>query len=119
MRMSYVRGTLANSGLPLERIPPLNGKLALRYDTQPLNLHFTARYSDDQQRLGEFEEKTDGYIVYNAGLQLMFSMWQLQHQLVVTVENIFNIEYRQHLSRIKSVMPEPGRNIKFLYRLMF
>ena len=119
MRMSYVRGTLANSGLPLERIPPLNGKVALRYDTQPLNLHFTARYSDDQQRLGEFEEKTDGYIVYNAGLQFMFSMWQLQHQLVVTVENIFNTEYRQHLSRIKSVMPEPGRNIKFLYRLMF
>ena len=117
--MSYVKGTLATSKLPLERIPPLNGKVGLRYVTQPLNLHLTARFSDNQQRLGEFEEETDGYIVYDAGLQLTFPRWRLQHQSVVVVENIFNTEYRQHLSRIKSVMPEPGRNIKFLYRLMF
>ena len=117
--MSYVRGTLAISGSPLERIPPLNGKVALRYVTQPLNLHFTARISDDQHRLGEFEESTDGYIVYDAGIQLSFPAWYLQHQTVFTVENIFDTEYRQHLSRIKSVMPEPGRNIKLLYRLTF
>ena len=116
---SYVRGTLADSGSPLERIPPLNGKVALRYVTQPLNLHFTARFSDGQYRLGDFEEATDGYIVYDAGLQFSFPWWQLQHQAVVTVENIFDTEYRQHLSRIKSVMPEPGRNVKLLYRLIF
>ena len=119
VRMSYVRGTLATSELPLERIPPLNGKVALRYGRQPLNLHITARFSDDQLRLGEFEEVTDGYIVYDAGFQLSFPIWELQHQAVVTVENIFDTEYRQHLSRIKSVMPEPGRNVKFLYRLNF
>ena len=117
--MSYVRGTLTASESPLERIPPLNGKVALRYVTQPLNLHFTARFSDGQHRLGEFEETTDGYIVYDAGIQFAFPVWQLQHQAVVTVENIFDTEYRQHLSRIKSVMPEPGRNVKLLYRLIF
>jgi iron complex outermembrane receptor protein len=119
VRMSYVRGTLVTSALPLERIPPLNGKVALRYGRQPLNLHITARFSDDQLRLGEFEEATDGYIVYDAGFQLSFPIWELQHQAVVTVENIFDTEYRQHLSRIKSVMPEPGRNVKLLYRLNF
>ncbi len=117
--MSYVKGTLTASGLPLERIPPLNGKVALRYVTPPLNVHFTARFSDGQHRLGEFEEATDGYVVYDAGIQLAFPVWQLQHQAVVTVENIFDAEYRQHLSRIKSVMPESGRNVKLLYRLNF
>ena len=117
--MSYVRGTLADSESPLERIPPLNGKVALRYVTRPLNFHITARISDGQHRLGEFEEATDGYIVYDAGFQFSFPWWQLQHQAVVTVENIFDTEYRQHLSRIKSVMPEPGRNVKLLYRLIF
>ena len=117
--MSYVKGTLTASESPLELIPPLNGKVALRYVTQPLNLHFTARFSDDQHRLGEFEEATDGYIVYDAGIQLSFPAWQLQHQAVVTVENIFDTEHRQHLSRIKAVMPEPGRNVKLLYRLIF
>ena len=119
VRMSYVRGTLADSESPLERIPPLNGKVALRYVTRPLKVHFTARFSDGQHRLGEFEEATDGYIVCDAGFQLAFPVWQLQHQAVVTIENIFDTEYRQHLSRIKSVMPEPGRNIKLLYRLIF
>ena len=119
VRMSYVRGTLVTSALPLERIPPLNGKVALRYGRQPLNLHITARFSDDQLRLGEFEEATDGHIVYDTGFQLSFPIWELQHQAVVTVENIFDTEYRQHLSRIKSVMPEPGRNVKLLYRLNF
>ena len=117
--MSYVKGTLTASDSPLERIPPLNGKVALRYVTHPLNVHFTARFSDGQHRLGEFEETTDGYVVYDAGIQLAFPVWQLQHQAVVTVENIFDAEYRQHLSRIKSVMPEPGRNVKLLYRLNF
>ena len=117
--MSYVRGTLADSEFSLERIPPLNGAVALRYVTQPLNLHFTARISDDQHRLGEFEEATDGYIVYDAGIQLSFPAWHLQHQTVFTIKNIFDTEYRQHLSRIKSVMPEPGRNVKLLYRLIF
>ena len=119
VRMSYVRGTLADSGSPLERIPPLNGKVALRYVTRPLKVHFTARLSDGQYRLSEFEEATDGYIVYDVGFQLAFPVWQLQHQAVVTIENIFDTEYRQHLSRIKSVMPEPGRNMKLLYRLNF
>ncbi len=117
--MSYVKGTLTASESPLERIPPFNGKVALRYVTQPLNAYLAARFSDGQYRLGEFEEATDGYIVYDAGIQFAFPVWQLQHQAVVTVENIFDTEYRQHLSRIKSVMPEPGRNVKLLYRLIF
>ena len=118
--MSYVRGTLTDTESPLERIPPLNGKVALLYVAQPLKLHITARFSDDQHRLGDFEDATDGYIVYDAGIQLAFPIWQLQHQAWLSrIENIFDTEYRQHLSRIKSVMPEPGRNVKLLYRLNF
>ena len=119
MNMSYVKGFLDVSGLPIEQIPPLNGRVVLRYATQLLNFHFTTRFSDAQHRIGEFEEPTDGYIVYDVGFQLAFSMWRLEHQVVFAVENIFETEYRQHLSRIKSVMSEPGRNVKFLYRVDF
>ena len=119
LNVSYLKGSLTASGLPLERIPPLNGTVALRYITEPLNLHLTARFSDDQNRLGEFEEPTHGYIVYDLGVQFLFAVWGGHHQTVLKLENILNTEYRQHLSRIKSVMPEPGRNVKFLYRLNF
>ncbi len=117
--MSYVNGTIGNDEKPLERIPPLNGRLALNYTLSPFHFHLTSKYSASQTRLGEFEEPTDEYIVHNAGFYFNFMLWQLENLIVFEVENILNTSYRNHLSRIKSVIPEPGRNIKLLYKLNF
>jgi len=35
------------------------------------------------------------------------------------LNNIFNEEYYNHLSKIKSIMPEAGRNILINYKLLF
>ena len=118
--MSYVMGTILEVGRqPLERIPPLNGKVVLSYTPSPFHFHVTSRFSGSQTRLGKFEEPTDGYLVYDIGGYLNFSWWQLENMVVFEIENILNTEYREHLSRIKSIMPEPGRNLKFLYKLNF
>ena len=116
---SYVNGTLESNQKPLERIPPLNGKLSLMYAFTPFHVHLSTRFSTSQTRLGEFEEPTDGYIVYDIGFYVNYMWWQLNNLIIIEVENIFNTTYRDHLSRIKSVMPEPGRNIKLLYKLNF
>ena len=117
--MSYVNGTIETSGQPLERIPPLNGKVVFSYTPSPFHFHVTSRFSGSQTRLGEFEEPTDGYLVYDIGGYLNFSWWQLENMLVFEIENLLDTAYREHLSRIKSIMPEPGRNVKFLYKLNF
>jgi len=119
LNMSYVNGTIEANEQPLERIPPLNGKLVFSYTPPPFHFHVTARFSESQTRLGEFEEPTDGYWVYDAGSYLNFSWGQLKNMVVFEIENIFDTAYREHLSRIKSVMPEPGRNVKLLYKLNF
>jgi iron complex outermembrane receptor protein len=119
LSMSYVNGTIETSRQPLERIPPLNGKFVFSYTPSPFHFHVTSRFSGSQTRLGEFEEPTDGYLVYDIGGYLNFSWWQLGNMVVFEVENIFDTAYHEHLSRIKSVMPEPGRNVKFLYKLNF
>ena len=119
LNMSYIHGTIQTSGRPLERIPPLNGKFVISYTPTPLHLHVASRFSGSQTRLGEFEEPTDGYLVYDIGGYLNFSWWQLENMVVFGVENLFDTTYREHLSRIKSVMPEPGRNVKLLYKLNF
>ena len=119
LNMSYVNGTIQPNGRPLERIPPLNGKFVISYTPTPLHLHVTSRFSGSQTRLGEFEEPTDGYLVYDIGGYLNFSWWQLENMVVFEIENLFDTAYREHLSRIKAVMPEPGRNVKFLYKLNF
>ncbi len=119
LNMSYIHGTIQTSGRPLERIPPLNGKFVISYTPTPLHLHVTSRFSGSQTRLGEFEEPTDGYLVYDIGGYLNFSWWQLENMVVFEIENLFDTTYREHLSRIKSAMPEPGRNVKLLYKLNF
>jgi iron complex outermembrane receptor protein len=35
------------------------------------------------------------------------------------VNNLLDHEYRDHLSRVKDIMPEPGRDISLTYRLTF
>ena len=117
--LSYVNGTRTSDDRPLERIPPLNGTFGLTYTLAPLDLHVTGRFATEQTRLGEFEEQTDGYVAYDVGAHLDFSQWGLQNTLVLSVENLFDTAYREHLSRIKQVMPEPGRNVKALYKLNF
>ncbi len=119
LNMSYLHGTIQTSGRPLERIPPFNGKFVISYTPTPLHLHVTSRFSGSQTRIGEFEAPTDGYLVYDIGGYLNFSWWQLENMVVFEIENLFDTEYREHLSRIKAVMPEPGRNVKLLYKLNF
>ena len=119
LNMSYVNGTVEANGKPLERIPPLNGKFVFSYAPSPFHFHVTSRFAGSQTRLGKFEEPTDGYLVHDVGGYLNFSWWQLENMAVFEVENLFDTAYREHLSLIKAVMPEPGRNVKFLYKLNF
>ena len=119
LNMSYVNGTLQANGRPLERVPPLNGKFVISYTPAPLHFHVTSRFAGSQTRLGEFEEPTDGYLVYDIGSYLNFSWWQLENMVVFEIENLLDTAYREHLSRIKAAMPEPGRNVKLLYKLNF
>ena len=119
LNMSYVNGTIQTNGRPLERVPPLNGKFVISYTPTPLHLYVASRFSGSQTRLGQFEEPTDGYLVYDIGSYLNFSWWQIENMVVFEIENLLDTTYREHLSRIKSAMPEPGRNVKLLYKLNF
>lgn len=117
--MSYISGTIQTIGKPIERMPPLNGKLVLSYTPSPFHFYVTSRFSASQRQLGEFEEPTDGFIVHNVRLYLNLILWQLENLFVFEVDNILNTTYHDHLSRIKSLIPEPGRNVKFLYKLNY
>ena len=41
------------------------------------------------------------------------------HSLILSFDNLLDTEYRNHLSRIRSVMPETERSIKAHYKLSF
>jgi iron complex outermembrane receptor protein len=102
-----------------ERIPPLNGRVAARYDHQRYFAETGARFAARQERTGNFEAPTPGYTVgdLSAGVRLLRRS-QL-HTLTLRLDNVFDTTFRNHLARTKDIMPEPGRNLSLLYRLSF
>ena len=117
--MSWVQGTLTESDTPIPWTPPFKGRVALIHEGAHIKWTASVRGASKQSRLGPFEEATDGYIVPDFSAQTHFVRAGMLHTFTLAVDNLTNSTYRDHLSRVKSVMPEPGRNVRLLYRLYF
>lgn len=117
--LSYVRGELSERNEPLPRIPPLEGKLHLRYQAGQLSAGGGIRAAAAQKRCGEFEQPTAGYVIFDLSGQYNFSTGGVLHTLSLGVDNLLDTEYRKHLNWVKHLMPEPGRNVKLLYKVFF
>jgi len=117
--MSWVRGTLTETDTPIPWTPPLKGRSALVREGKRVKWTASFRAASQQTHLGPFEEPTDGYIVPDLAAQMHFVRAGVLHTLTMAIDNLTDTSYRDHLSRVKSVMPEPGRNIRLLYRLHF
>ena len=98
-------------------IPPLNGRAALRYQSGRKSAGAEVKWAADASHLGDFETSTDGYRILNldAGIQLLVG--GRLHSITARIDNVFDTEYRNHLSRIKDLMAQPGRNFAVLYRV--
>ncbi|MFS8638573.1 MAG: TonB-dependent receptor [Gemmatimonadota bacterium] len=117
--VSYVRGTLTATDEPLPQIPPLQGRLGARYETERYFVAAGWKGAARQDRVGEFETPTDGYGVFDASAGVRWSVGGQLHTLTLRVDNITNEVYRDHLSRIKEIMPQAGRGASLLYRVNF
>jgi iron complex outermembrane receptor protein len=100
-------------------IPPLNGRVELRYERPRAFGGGGVRFAARQSRTGDFEEPTGGYAIAHVTTGYRFLTRSQLHTLTLGVDNLFDTEYRNHLSRAKAIMPEPGRNVRLLYRLTF
>ena len=116
---SYVRGTLSDTDEPLPLIPPLQGRFSVGYDTPGWFVHGETAWAARQDRLGEFETVTDGYTVFNLSGGAQITLGGRLNVLTLSLENLTDVEYRNHLSRIKEIMPEAGRGLSLTYRVVF
>ncbi|MCS7081491.1 MAG: TonB-dependent receptor [Bacteroidota bacterium] len=116
---SWVWGGFADTRKPLPMIPPVMGRLELHYGSGALSALLGLRFAMRQERVDVFEEPTPGYAVLDASVQYYWSGGALLHTLVLGLQNLTDAAYRNHLSRVKRIMPEPGRNLRLLYRVYF
>ncbi len=118
---SYVRASrTGNEGRqPLPAIPPLHGSLGARYDDTRYFAGLSLEAASAQTREGRFEQETDGYSLFHATAGYRWTAFDGLHSVTLQANNLLDATYRDHLSRIKAVAPQPGRNISLLYRVNF
>ncbi len=117
--LGYTRGDIGSTNLPLPMIPPLKGRLALEYATPTWLVSQECKWASRQNRVDLFEEPTAGFAVFNTAVQYQRQCGSVLHSLTLSLDNLLDAEYRNHLSRIKSIFPEAGRNGRLTYRLYF
>jgi iron complex outermembrane receptor protein len=114
-----VRGELRSDGTPLPRIPPYRGWVGLRYQTSKWHLEGQLRAAARQDRLYGQETPTAGYAVANFHGSYTVTSGRTAHIVTLRVDNAGDTTYRNHLSYIKDVIPELGRNVKLIYTVRF
>ncbi|MEW6652756.1 MAG: TonB-dependent receptor [Bacteroidota bacterium] len=115
---SYTIGRFTN-GKHLPQIPPFKGNVGVKYSSDQISYGITCEFALKQTSLDDFEEPTAGYAILNTYFQYSFSNKILFHTLSINIDNMLNQEYRNHLSRVKQIIPEAGINVKLLYKLYF
>ena len=120
--LSYVRGINKNDDSDLPQIPPLNGILGVKYFLYDwVSTDFSAVVFNAQNKVAEDEKTTSGYAIFNLGINFTNISVETFHLQVNTgIENIFNKEYRNHLSTNRGlIISEPGRNFYIRTNIAF
>ena len=94
-------------------------QLSTEFKFNPLSVVLNLKKVFPQTRLGEFETRTDGYSILDINSSYTCYSSNISHKFIFQLNNIFDQVYYNHLSRIKSIMPEEGRSLNIQYRMVF
>ena len=117
--VDYVRGSLKATDEPLPRIPPLRFRGGLRYQHNAFQVGGDVTAAATQDRVFDTEEPTDGYQLLRLFAAYSFQAGGALNTITARVDNATDELYRNHLSYIKHLVPEMGRNFKVLYNVKF
>ena len=112
----YVHANIVDQG-PVPRIPPARvlGGVEAQGDL------FTARgeveHVFDQNRIADFETPTDDYTMVNASISVRPFGDDSKNSILISANNIFDVNARRHSSFLKDFAPLAGRDIRASLRV--
>ena len=100
-------------------MPPFRSQIGLRYQRNAFQTGGTVILTAKQDRLFTNETETDGYALLRLYAAYSVQSGRMVHTITGRVDNVTDELYRNHLSLIKDLAPEMGRNVKLLYNVTF
>ena len=113
----YVRARITNVG-PAPRIPPLRMLAGIEAQGERLQGRLEVEQVFDQKRIALNETATDDYMLVNASLS--FKPFKGNGtSIMLSANNIFDVEARRHASLLKDYAPLAGRDFRVSTRFTF
>ena len=113
----FVRATIDGVG-PAPRIPPFRLLGGIEAQSDDIQARLEVERVAAQERLAEFETRTDGYTMVNASVS--FKPFEGNAStILLSANNIFDVDARRHASFLKDFAPLAGRDLRITARISF
>ncbi len=106
-------------GTPLPAIPPLQWSSETEYAKPRWSVAIRAEGAAAQQRVAAFELPTGAWAFASVRGSIDRTIASRVHRVTLAIHNVTDVAWRDHLSRVRAVAPQPGRNTQLAYRVFF
>ena len=115
----YVEATIGDGGGPVPRIPPLRVLGGIEAANAVFEGRVEAEHVFEQDRIAAFETATDAFTLVNASLTIRPFGRENPTALILSANNVFDVEARRHASFTKDFVPLAGRDLRATLRVSF
>lgn len=114
----YVHARL-NDGSAVPRIPPLRVLAGIDASKGAVGARVEVEHAIRQSRVAAFETETPAFTLVNASLTWHPLGEQRETAIILSANNIFDVDARRHASFTKDFVPMSGRDIRVSTRISF
>ncbi len=111
----YVHANIVDDG-PVPRIPPMRVLGGLEAQGDRVNGRIEVEHVFDQNRIAAFETPTSDYTMVNASIGLSPFGKDGKTSLLLSANNLFDVNARRHASFLKDFAPLAGRDFRATLR---
>ncbi|MCB2072518.1 MAG: TonB-dependent receptor [Novosphingobium sp.] len=115
----YVDAKITGGGGNVPRIPPLRLRGGLSADAGAVGGGVEVEHVFKQDDVASFETATDSFTLVNASLRWHPLGAEDETVIVLSANNIFDVDARRHASFTKDFVPLAGRDVRISARLSF
>jgi iron complex outermembrane receptor protein len=115
----YVEATLSDAGGAVPRIPPLRVRGGLQAKAGDFEGRVEAEHVFEQDRVAAFETPTKDFTLVNAAITWRPLGGRNPTSLILSANNILDVDARRHASFTKDFVPLPGRDLRATLRVSF